>query len=141
MDGTSLGKRLRELREFNGYTQEYVSELLGVVRQTYSHYENGKRTPDPEQLCKLTDIYKCSLDDLLKPSHSINELVHNRDSDKSEDISHYIEFINSPDNYKKYQRLDKYEKEICYYFSQMRTDDKKEMIAFSRIKAKRSRGK
>ena len=46
MSNEKLAQKLRELRKVNNYTQDYVAEVLGVVRQTYSHYETGKRTPD-----------------------------------------------------------------------------------------------
>ena len=50
MSNEKLAQKLRELRKVNNYTQDYVAEVLGVVRQTYSHYETGKRTPDTNAL-------------------------------------------------------------------------------------------
>ena len=44
---------------------DYVAEVLGVVRQTYSHYETRKRTPDAEAFYKLAGLYNISVDDLL----------------------------------------------------------------------------
>ena len=60
-----LPEKLKELRKMNNYTQDYVAEVLGVVRQTYSHYETGKRTPDATALYKLAGLYNISLEDLL----------------------------------------------------------------------------
>ena len=65
MRGKLLPQKLKELRKVNNYTQDYVAEVLGVVRQTYSHYETGKRTPDAEALYKLAGLYNISIDDLL----------------------------------------------------------------------------
>ena len=65
MESTQLAKRLRELRKVNNYTQDYVASALGVIRQTYSHYETGKRTPNSEMLYKLAGLYDISVDDLL----------------------------------------------------------------------------
>ena len=42
MRGKLLPQKLKELRKVNNYTQDYVAEVLGVVRQTYSHYETGR---------------------------------------------------------------------------------------------------
>ena len=56
MSNEKLAQKLRELRKVNNYTQDYVAEVLGVVRQTYSHYETGKRTPDTNALYKLADF-------------------------------------------------------------------------------------
>lgn len=41
MKGKLLPQKLKELRQVNNYTQDYVAAVLGVVRQTYSHYETG----------------------------------------------------------------------------------------------------
>ena len=41
MKNKLLPQKLKELRKVNNYTQDYVAEVLGVVRQTYSHYETG----------------------------------------------------------------------------------------------------
>lgn len=61
----SLGQRLRHLREDFGYTQEYISTLLNVERQTYTNYENGYRTPPLESLVQLSDLFGISLDYLI----------------------------------------------------------------------------
>ena len=38
MKNKLLPQKLKELRKVNNYTQDSVAEVLGVVRQTYSHY-------------------------------------------------------------------------------------------------------
>lgn len=48
MKKSLLPQKLKELRKMHNYTQDYVAEALGIVRQTYSHYETGKRMPDAE---------------------------------------------------------------------------------------------
>lgn len=48
MNRELLSQKLKELRIVNNYTQDYVAAALGVVRQTYSHYETGRRVPDAE---------------------------------------------------------------------------------------------
>ena len=50
MSEKKLPQKLKELRKVNNYTQDYVAAVLGIVRQTYSHYETGRRTPDAEAL-------------------------------------------------------------------------------------------
>lgn len=61
-----LPDKLKELRSVHGYTQDYVAAALGVVRQTYSHYEAGRRTPSPDILYKLAGLYNISVDDLMQ---------------------------------------------------------------------------
>ena len=53
---------LKEYREKNNYTQEYIAEYLHITQQGYANYENGKRLPDIEKLIMLADLYNISLD-------------------------------------------------------------------------------
>lgn len=55
------GKKLKELRNIEGWTQEEVAKKLGVSKQTYSHYENEKRTPGLEMIQKLADVYQVDM--------------------------------------------------------------------------------
>jgi len=55
------GKKLRELRNLEAWTQEEVSKKLGVSKQTYSHYENEKRKPSLDMVHKLADVYGVDL--------------------------------------------------------------------------------
>lgn len=61
-----LGQLLKEARSKTGFTQEYVAEAIHVSRQTISNWENEKSYPDVLSVIKLSDLYKVSLDDLLK---------------------------------------------------------------------------
>ena len=63
-----LSQRLKELRKVYNYTQDYVAEVIGSTRQTYSHYETGRRKPSTETLYKLAGLYNISVDDLLHTS-------------------------------------------------------------------------
>lgn len=54
--------RLKELRLQHGLTQKELVELLGVKRNTYSDWENGKCKPNYEKLEKLADLFEVSLD-------------------------------------------------------------------------------
>ena len=62
MKNKLLPQKLKELRKVNNYTQDYVAEVLGVVRQTYSHYETGKRTPDAEAFYRTITNYLSNVD-------------------------------------------------------------------------------
>ena len=56
---------MRALRKKAGYTQEYVAKKLNVTRRAYNNYERGIRTPSPESLRILSDLYKVPLDSLI----------------------------------------------------------------------------
>ena len=55
-------KRLRDLREDNDYTQQYVAKLLGIDQRQYSRYETGKYEMPLEYLIKLCKLYNVTLD-------------------------------------------------------------------------------
>lgn len=59
------GDRLRNIREALNYTQEQLSEMLGVgVLQIY-RYESGKNTPSGEIVAKIAQTLGVSTDYLL----------------------------------------------------------------------------
>lgn len=58
-------KRIKDLREDNDYSQEYISKLLGCSRSNYAMYESGNVKITIEQLAKLADVYNTSVDYLL----------------------------------------------------------------------------
>ena len=54
--------RLKELREENKYTQQYVAEILNIRQNTYSQYENEKREIPIRALIVLAKLYDVSVD-------------------------------------------------------------------------------
>lgn len=58
-------ERIRELREDNEWTQQYLAHFLHVNQRTYSRYETGEHAIPVEVLCKLADLHKVSVDYLL----------------------------------------------------------------------------
>jgi transcriptional regulator with XRE-family HTH domain len=68
-----IGKKLKETRLKCNLTQEQVSEMLYVSRQTISNWENEKSYPDIISIIKLSDLYSISLDELLKGDEKMIE--------------------------------------------------------------------
>lgn len=62
----TLGEKLSMYRKQNNYTQEQLAELLGVSRQAVSKWESDLAYPETDKLIKLSDMYGCSLDYLIK---------------------------------------------------------------------------
>ena len=58
--------RIRNLREDNDWTQQYVADLLHIARSTYSAYENSANAVPLEILKSLALIYNTSADYLLE---------------------------------------------------------------------------
>lgn len=61
-----LNERLYELRKSNNWSQEELAEKMEVSRQTISKWESGKATPELNKLVKLAELYKITLDELVK---------------------------------------------------------------------------
>lgn len=140
MKGKLLPQKLKELRQVNNYTQDYVAAVLGVVRQTYSHYETGKRTPDAETLYKLAGLYNISIDDLMHLTVDIDREVSYDapvPSQSSEDLSEFLEFFMIPRIKKSNMFHTNLEKELLFYFNKISEEDKKEIIEFTKIKARK----
>lgn len=138
MDSNLLAKRLKELRKLYNYTQDYVADVLGTTRQTYSHYETGKRKPNTATIYKLSALYHISVDDLLHLSFNYDPDVFfeaTGPSQSSDNLSLFLDFFNDPKNKKKYQFHTNLEKELLYYFQMISEIDKREIIEFTKIKA------
>ena len=73
MNDNKLGIYLQTLRKQKGYTQEFVAQKIGVIRQTYSHYETGRMCPPIAKLCQLADLYAIPAGDLLEEASEVQE--------------------------------------------------------------------
>lgn len=60
-----FNKRLREMRMKRNFTQQKLSDMLGIAIRSYQCYETGTRTPNYELLVKIADVLDVSLDYLL----------------------------------------------------------------------------
>lgn len=65
VDTESFKMRLRNLREYYGYNQADVAQILHISRSTYTYYESGKMQPKINTLIKLAVLYNISLNYLL----------------------------------------------------------------------------
>lgn len=61
-----LGKRLRELREKKGITQEELALKAGLNRAYTGYIERGERNPSTETLSKIARALKIPLHELFK---------------------------------------------------------------------------
>jgi transcriptional regulator with XRE-family HTH domain len=57
-DRKAMGDRLREAREYLGFSQDEVAKFLGVARSAVSNIESGQRKVDALELKKLSSLYK-----------------------------------------------------------------------------------
>lgn len=57
---------IAEFRKKNNYSQLAVAKVLGVSQQSVSHWETGVREPPIEILIKLSILFNCTVDELVK---------------------------------------------------------------------------
>ena len=78
-----LGKRIKELREKRGYTQQQLAEKVGTTNVTICRYINGERVPRIDVASKIAAIFNVSLDYLLGISENVDSenLTKNQDLD------------------------------------------------------------
>ncbi|MGN1087216.1 MAG: helix-turn-helix domain-containing protein [Porcipelethomonas sp.] len=60
-----FSKRLVQLREQRGITQQELADKLGITRQSLSLYEKAERTINIELLAKIADFFDVSADYLM----------------------------------------------------------------------------
>lgn len=61
----SVGKRVRDFRIENGYTQAQFAELIDISVNFLSEIENGKKGMSQDTLCKLCSHFNISADYIL----------------------------------------------------------------------------
>ena len=57
-DRRAMGERLRQAREYLGFSQEEVAKYLNISRSALSNIETGQRKVDALELKKLASLYK-----------------------------------------------------------------------------------
>jgi len=69
IDKKLFGKRLKELREKRGMTQEELSNLLDIEWQHISRLENGKNLPSCAILIALAEIFDVDIREFTRYEH------------------------------------------------------------------------
>lgn len=92
----NFSDKLKEIRKKEGLSQEQLAEKIGVSRQAITKWETGKGLPDVDNMVILAEIFKTTLDELLrdtaataeqKPSVYASETVYDIDCEKHFDIN------------------------------------------------------
>ena len=65
----NFGNKIRVLRMEAGMTQAELAKRLNITKSVVSYYELQERTPSPEILIKLSNIFHVSTDYLLGIDH------------------------------------------------------------------------
>ena len=66
--------RIKELRASFGWTQEQLSEKLGVSRQAIISVENGRYKPSLELAYKIARLFKLTIEEVFIFEKGSNEV-------------------------------------------------------------------
>ena len=61
-DAVEAGKRIREVRKKNKYTQEQLAEKLFLTAESVSNFENGKTMCMPENVARICELFDVTAD-------------------------------------------------------------------------------
>lgn len=83
-------KRLKEIRESQGYSQTAIANRLGVTRSAYSNWELGKRKPNQNHLQDLAKLFQIKATDFIE-KNSLLEKYSKLTSANQEKLEHYAD--------------------------------------------------
>lgn len=72
LDIKKVGIKIASLRKKNGLSQERLAEMLCISPQAISKWENGHTLPETSLLPILSQIFGCSIDDVIMPAYSFD---------------------------------------------------------------------
>ena len=78
MDNKQIGRRIKEIRESRGYTQEQLAEKLNLSVQHVSVIERGVKSPRLDTFVRIANILEINADYLLRDVlHVSSQLTSN----------------------------------------------------------------
>ena len=104
MEGFSFGERVKIMRKMKQLKQEEFANELSVTRSCIANYENDKRMPNYDVLCKMSTIFDVPTDFLLNGTKMPKAL-----KEKFEDMNYFA---------------------ISMDISEMHPDDKSALVAY-----------
>jgi transcriptional regulator with XRE-family HTH domain len=92
-DVKQCGKRIRQLRIQNSYTQEDLAGMLGIDQSFYGRVETGKRGCSVDLFVRLSDLFGVSLDFLILGSSDDSPLYESKVMQMKSDINQLVEHL------------------------------------------------
>ena len=77
----TTGEKISEGRKKLGLTQQQFADELGVTRQAVSRWESDIAFPETDKLIKLSEMFGCSIDYLIK--YNQGEVAEKKDEERS----------------------------------------------------------
>ena len=69
----TLGQKILKLRSDAGISQEQLSEILGVSRQSVSKWEMDQALPQIDKVLQISEYFNISTDELLREKLDIKK--------------------------------------------------------------------
>jgi len=102
--------RLIETRKRIGYSQEYLSSVLGMDISSYSRRENGQIKISNKEWQKISEILEVPLDDIYESEDSVILIFNDNSSGNGNVVTNYTIPQTMLDSQKKY--IEKLEEEV-----------------------------
>lgn len=84
-----LGDKLQMLRKKYGFSQEELAQEIGVSRQTVGKWETGQAVPEVSALVRLSDIYKVTIDRMIRDNDCFSDHI----GQSTDDLNPIIDFL------------------------------------------------
>jgi transcriptional regulator with XRE-family HTH domain len=95
----ALGKRLKDVREYLAFSQQYVSEQTGIPRTAIGEIERGTRRVNSLELQKLAKLYRHPINyfldedpGALAADHAVAGLARRLNQLRKEDLDQVLKF-------------------------------------------------
>lgn len=78
LDLKLVGIKISSFRKKNELSQERLAELLNISPQAISKWENGHSLPDTAMLPILSQIFNCTIDDLIMSAYTYDSKIEEK---------------------------------------------------------------
>lgn len=94
LDTSKVGIRISSMRKKIGLSQEKLAEMLHISPQAISKWENGHTLPETSLLPVLSQIFSCTIDEMIMPAYSFDKKIEdakpNLLEQQAEHIAQYV---------------------------------------------------
>lgn len=106
----TIATNLKKLREAARYTQDEVSQALGITRSAYSNYESGEREAPYDVLEKVSNLFGCDMYVLFEENENADAMIlasaFRLDGLTDEDAAEIVRFKDIVKSYLKMEAIE-----------------------------------
>ena len=90
LDTKKVGIKIAAMRKNIGLSQEKLAEIICISPQAISKWENGHTLPETSLLPMLSQIFGCTIDEIIMPAYSFDEKIEAEKPNFLEQQAEYI---------------------------------------------------